>query len=74
MSVGNTSTLVIYSLQSIQSTLTRLTHEELMKFKMWFYQYETSVTVKQMMHGDLLDFVDKIIEVLGRKKLLVVEI
>ncbi|XP_034557461.1 nuclear mitotic apparatus protein 1-like [Notolabrus celidotus] len=54
-----------YIFKSIQETLSALTKEELFKFKMWFYQWESSITLQQVMDGDILDFVDKIIEILG---------
>lgn len=63
-------TCVLYlslCMQSIQNTLTSLNREELLKFKMWFYQWETKITLKQMNEGDLLDFVDRILETLGKK-------
>ncbi|XP_067363037.1 NLR family CARD domain-containing protein 3 isoform X2 [Channa argus] len=52
--------------KSIQSILTGLTKEELFKFKMWFYQWEPRLTLPQLMEGDLLDFVDRILEILGQ--------
>lgn len=54
-------------LQSIQDVLTGLTSAQLYKFKMWFTQWETEITMKQVMEGDMLDFVDRILEVLGKK-------
>lgn len=59
-------------LQSIQSIVTELTKEELLKFKMWFYQWEPGITLQQVMEGDLLDFVDRILEVLGKKNIAIV--
>ncbi|XP_059187801.1 protein NLRC3 [Centropristis striata] len=56
--------------KSIQSALTGLEHEELLKFKSWYYQWEKGITVQQMMTGDLLDFVDKIIEIFGPERAL----
>ncbi|XP_029026160.1 protein NLRC3 [Betta splendens] len=56
--------------KSIQSILTDLTKEELFKFKMWFYQWEPGITLQQVMDGDLLDFVDKILEVLEQDRAL----
>ncbi|XP_071351780.1 protein NLRC3 [Trachinotus anak] len=52
--------------KSIQSSLTGLTMEELFKFKMWFLQWEKSLTKQQVMEGDILDFVDRILEILGQ--------
>lgn len=54
-------------LQSVQGVLSGLTPEELYKFKVWFYQWEPAITQQQVMDGDLLDFVDRIMEILGKK-------
>ncbi|XP_028429063.1 NLR family CARD domain-containing protein 3 [Perca flavescens] len=54
--------------KSIQNTLTSLNREDLLKFKMWFYQWETKITLKQINEGDLLDFVDRIMETLGQDR------
>ncbi|XP_037631970.1 NLR family CARD domain-containing protein 3 [Sebastes umbrosus] len=51
--------------KSIQSAVTGLTKEELLKFKMWYYQWEPAITLQQVMEGDLLDFVDRTLEILG---------
>uniref|UniRef100_UPI0037E95FE4 NACHT, LRR and PYD domains-containing protein 6 isoform X2 n=1 Tax=Semicossyphus pulcher TaxID=241346 RepID=UPI0037E95FE4 len=51
--------------KSIQDMVSGLTKEELFKFKMWFYQWESSITLQQVMEGDILDFVDRILEILG---------
>ncbi|KAI3354367.1 hypothetical protein L3Q82_018890 [Scortum barcoo] len=51
--------------KSIQNSLSGLTNEELLKFKMRFLQWEPGITLKQLMEGDLLDFVDRILEVLA---------
>ncbi|KAK2847106.1 hypothetical protein Q5P01_010105 [Channa striata] len=56
--------------KSIQNSLTDLTKEELFKFKTWFYQWERGLTLQQVMEGDLLDFVDRIIEILGQERAL----
>lgn len=56
--------------KSIQNKLTGLTREELYKFKMWFYQWEPGITLQQVMEGDILDFVDRIIETLGQDRAL----
>lgn len=68
----NMLTCVLYflCLQSIQDTVTGLTKEELFKFKMRFYQWEQSMTLQQVMEGDILDFVDRILEILGKEALL----
>lgn len=50
--------------------LTGLTREELMKFKLSFSQWESDIKLQHVMEGDLLDFVDRIIEILGKKTLL----
>ncbi|KAM9853753.1 protein NLRC3 [Aulostomus maculatus] len=52
--------------KSIQSVLTGLSPEELLHFKMWFYQWKTGINLQQVMEGDILDFVDRIIETLGQ--------
>ncbi|TKS81154.1 Protein NLRC3 [Collichthys lucidus] len=51
--------------KSIQNILSSLTREELYSFKMWFYQWESGITLQQVMEGDMLDFVDRILEILG---------
>ncbi len=50
--------------------MTGLTKEELFKFKMWFYQWEPGISLPQVMDGDILDFVDRILEILGKKNYL----
>lgn len=62
--------IISRSLQSIQHILTDLTMEEMLQFKTWFTQWETELTLQQAMEGDLLDFVDKMMEVFGKKALL----
>ncbi|XP_076002194.1 NLR family CARD domain-containing protein 3 [Genypterus blacodes] len=52
--------------KSVLATLRRLTREELFKFKLCFSQWQSFVTVPELMEGDVLDFVDKILEVLGQ--------
>lgn len=52
-------------LQSIQHVLTSLPFNDLLTFKTWFYQCERDLSQKQAMEGDLLDFVDMILEKLG---------
>lgn len=56
--------------RSMQSIVSSLTKEELSKFKMWFYQWESAITLQQVMEGDLLDFVDRILEILGQDRAL----
>ncbi|XP_030590520.1 protein NLRC3-like [Archocentrus centrarchus] len=56
--------------RNIQDTLSRLSWEEMMKFKSWFYQWEPELKLKQMLDGDILDFVDKLLEVLGQDRAL----
>ncbi|XP_019950742.2 protein NLRC3 [Paralichthys olivaceus] len=51
--------------KSIQNCLTSLTWEELFNFKLRFIQWKPGLNDQQVMEGDLLDFVDKILEVLG---------
>ncbi|XP_039987685.1 NLR family CARD domain-containing protein 3 isoform X2 [Xiphias gladius] len=57
--------------KSIQSSLTGLTREELFKFKICFSQWETGITYQQVMDGDILDFVDRILEILGQDRSLI---
>lgn len=54
--------------KSIQSVVTDLTREELLKFRVWFYQWEPAMKLQQAMEGDLLDFVDKMLELLGQDR------
>ncbi|KAF3847847.1 hypothetical protein F7725_020875 [Dissostichus mawsoni] len=53
---------------SIQNVLTLLSFEDLLQFKTWFYQWERDLSRKQAMEGDLLDFVDMILEKLGQDR------
>lgn len=54
-------------LQSIQDLLSKLSNQELLKFKECFSSRESEMNKQQLMAGDLLDFVDKMLEVLGAK-------
>ncbi|XP_068565570.1 protein NLRC3 [Cebidichthys violaceus] len=54
--------------KSIQSVLTELTSDDLLKFKVSFYQWEPKMSLPQVMEGDLLDFVDRILEILGQDR------
>lgn len=54
-------------LQSIQNLLSKLSSQELLKFKGCFSSRESEMNLQQLMVYDLLDFVDKMLEVLGRK-------
>lgn len=54
-------------LQSIQDVLSKLSDHELLKFKRCFSWQGSEVNQQQLMVGDLLDYVDKMLEVLGRK-------
>ncbi|XP_030008740.1 NLR family CARD domain-containing protein 3-like [Sphaeramia orbicularis] len=56
--------------KTIQNILTSLTKEELLQFKIWFSSWEKQITLQHMMEGDILDFVDRIIEVLGMERAL----
>nr|XP_040045742.1 NACHT, LRR and PYD domains-containing protein 3 [Gasterosteus aculeatus aculeatus]XP_040045750.1 NACHT, LRR and PYD domains-containing protein 3 [Gasterosteus aculeatus aculeatus] len=56
--------------KSIQSSLTGFKEEELFTFMMDFCQWELKVTRQQMMEGDLLDSVDKMLEILGQDRAL----
>ncbi|KAJ4935374.1 hypothetical protein JOQ06_016910 [Pogonophryne albipinna] len=53
---------------SIQNVLTSLPFKDLLTFKTWFYQWERDLSQKQAMEGDLLDFVDMILEKLGQDR------
>ncbi|KAL3973857.1 insulin-like growth factor-binding protein 2 [Sarotherodon galilaeus] len=56
--------------RNIQSTLSQLSWEEMLKFKSWFYQWEPDLKLNQMHDGDILDFVDRLLEVLGQDRAL----
>ncbi|XP_017286505.1 protein NLRC3 [Kryptolebias marmoratus] len=56
--------------KSMQNILTRLNDEELFKFKMWFHKRQPPNIMQQVLEGDLLDFVDKSIEMDGPDKAL----
>lgn len=51
--------------KNIQKVLTDLNKEELYKFKLNFHQRQTDLTLQHLFEGDLLDFVDRIIEKFG---------
>ncbi|XP_028276434.1 NLR family CARD domain-containing protein 3 [Parambassis ranga] len=59
-----------YLFKTLQKALTGLNSDELRAFKYSFYQWEQKMTLKQVMEGDLLDFVDKSLEVLGLERTL----
>ncbi|KAK7883296.1 hypothetical protein WMY93_029470 [Mugilogobius chulae] len=54
-----------YIFRNIQNALTELSKEDVYKFKLNFHQRQADFTLQQMFEGDLLDFVDKIIEKFG---------
>ncbi|XP_047450876.1 protein NLRC3 isoform X2 [Mugil cephalus] len=54
--------------KSIQNALTTLTVEELFQFKMLFCNWEKRITLQQLLEGDILDFVDRILETLGQHR------
>ncbi|XP_055003706.1 protein NLRC3 [Boleophthalmus pectinirostris] len=54
--------------KNIQKALTDLSKEELYKFKLNFHQRQSGFTLQQMFEGDLLDFVDRIIEMFGQDR------
>ncbi|KAJ0022183.1 hypothetical protein NQD34_009673, partial [Periophthalmus magnuspinnatus] len=54
----------------IQKALTDLSKDEVYKFKLNFHQRQSGFTLKQMFEGDLLDFVDRIIEMFGQDRAL----
>lgn len=51
--------------KNIQKTLTELQKEDLYKFKLNFNLRKSSISLKELFEGDLLDFVDRIIEKFG---------
>ncbi|XP_034023647.1 NACHT, LRR and PYD domains-containing protein 6-like isoform X2 [Thalassophryne amazonica] len=51
--------------KSILNTLKELNSMEVMLFKMRFQQWQPDVSLTQVMDGDILDLVDKIMEVIG---------
>ena len=63
-----------FCLKSIQNILTDLSSEELLNFRMLFCHWESKVTLKQALEGDVLDFVDRIIEILGKKTATIQEV
>ncbi|MEQ2165028.1 hypothetical protein GOODEAATRI_012757, partial [Goodea atripinnis] len=60
----------LWSCLEPRNVLTRLSSQELFKFKMWFNKWEPINLLQQVMDGDLLDFVDKVIEIYGLDKAL----
>lgn len=67
ISAGQNVKPLSYCLQSIQGVLTDLTMDELFSFKMWLFQSQKEKSLQQVMEGDILDFVDKMLEVFGKK-------
>lgn len=57
----------VWVLQSIQDLLSKLSNQQLLKFKRCFCSRESGMNQQLLMAEDLLDFVDKTLEVLGRK-------
>lgn len=57
----------LYFLQSIQVVLTGLTTPDLLAFKMCLLNSKKNKSLQQMIEGDILDFVDKMLEVFGSK-------
>lgn len=51
----------------MQSALSRLDNEEILKFKSLFHKSQPGNIIQQVMEGDLLDFVDKAIEIHGEQ-------
>lgn len=51
--------------ETIMEVLRDLNPEDLFKFKTYFHQWESGVNMQLILEGDLLDFVDNIIEILG---------
>lgn len=57
-----------HPLQNILKTLTPLKFEEMYKFRSWLKLTARDLKDTDFMEGDLLNFVDKMIEVLGKIK------
>ncbi|XP_072317930.1 protein NLRC3 [Eucyclogobius newberryi] len=51
--------------KNIQQALTDISKDEFYKFKLNFHQRQSGFTIQEMFEGDLLDFVDRIIEKFG---------
>ncbi|XP_029922646.1 NLR family CARD domain-containing protein 3 isoform X2 [Myripristis murdjan] len=54
-----------YIFKNIQSALSVLSADELITFRLWFFHCKKDVTSSHVMEGDILDLVDKMIEVTG---------
>lgn len=54
-------------LQSIQAILSGLSQTELFSFKMCLINAKKEKSLQQVIEGDILDFVDKMMEVFGSK-------
>ncbi|KAM9344182.1 protein NLRC3-like [Pholidichthys leucotaenia] len=52
--------------KSLQTVLQRLSWEDLIMFKRWFCSFKKDLTYEQVSEGDILDFVDKILELVGK--------
>ncbi|KAM4742411.1 NLR family CARD domain-containing protein 3-like [Anableps anableps] len=59
-----------YIFKTIQHVLSKLSNDELFKFKIWFNKWEPLNLLQQVLDGDILDFVDKAIELYGQDKAL----
>ncbi|XP_043976120.1 protein NLRC3 [Gambusia affinis] len=59
-----------YIFKSIQEVISRLNKDEMFKFKIWFKKWEPLPVLQEVLDGDVLDFVDKIIELFGLDKAL----
>ncbi|XP_028320693.1 NLR family CARD domain-containing protein 3-like [Gouania willdenowi] len=60
-----------YIFKNILKILSGLTREELYRVRLSFRQREPKMTKEDVMQGDLLDFVDKAFEIIGRDQTLV---
>lgn len=58
--------LLLFS-QSIQAVLSGLSPTELFSFQMCLINAKKERSLQQVTEGDVLDFVDKMLEVFGRK-------
>lgn len=54
-------------LQSIQAVLSALSMTELFSFKMYLLNSTKDKSLQQAIEGDVLDFVDKMLEVFGNE-------
>lgn len=51
----------------MQNVLSQLNRDDLYKFKIWYNKWQTIQLRDHILEGDVLDFVDKVIELYGKK-------